>query len=256
MRIKVRFQSDGEVFLPVHYNYIVQSFIYAHLNPVLKNIVHEIGIPYRKRTYKLFTFSIIFPKSYRRVNKTLIMTPPLDLYISAYDDNILESFALSLMRKKEVRLGRNILSLEAIMVILPPEHESEVTIKTISPITTYSTFERQDKKYVHYYSPLEGEFKKKLHDNLRRKYEAIYGTKPEEKDDYFDIIPVEVAENPSIIYYKNYLIKGWKGVFKLKASPAYFRLSYLTGLGSRNSQGFGMWKPIEPRTEQWRELEV
>lgn len=50
----------------------------------------------------------------------------------------------------------------------------------------------------------------------------------------------------AIIKYKGTVIKGYSGDFILKGNPELIKLAYDTGLGSKNSQGFGcievMWK--------------
>ncbi len=244
MRIKVRLNAEKPIILPVHYNYIIQGFIYHHLDPVIRNILHERGVPYRKRQYKLFTFSQIFPAKITGEENNWIMQPPLDFYISAYDEKILENFALHLVRKKVVQMGTNTLTVESISAIIPPDYRENLFIKTLSPITIHSTEIKNGKRHTRYYSPHELEFPEKLRENLRRKFVAIHGVYPEEKEDFLKIEPVEVPQRPAVIRYKGFVIVGWKGLYKLTTSPAYFKLSYTTGLGSRNSIGFGMWKPV------------
>ena len=249
MRLKIRLDSKNSVTLPIHYNYTVQGFIYSHLDPVLREKLHNNGISYGKRQYKMFTFSILYPHRIKREHNHWIMQPPLDLYISSYDDNILESFALELIRKKQVNIGKNTLRIDAIMVIVPPEYEQEVIIKTMSPITIHSTQTVNGKRYTNYFSPHDPMFSQKIQENLKRKFRAIFNTSPEEDEDFLELEPIKINSDPAIIYYKDYIIKGWKGIFKLKTSPIYFNLAYLTGLGARNSLGFGMWKPISNSEE-------
>ena len=44
------------------------------------------------------------------------------------------------------------------------------------------------------------------------------------------------------------IIAGWKGIYRLVASEQLLNFLYQTGIGDRNSQGFGMF-------ELYRELE-
>ena len=244
MRLKIRLNSEESVKLPVHYNFTLQGFIYNYLDPVLSKMLHENGIPYRKRQYKLFTFSQIFPANMSRERDYWIMTPPLDFYVSAYDEKILESFALCLIRNKNIRLGRNVLAVESIGAIVPPNYRENIVIKTLSPITIHSTVTKEDRRFTHYYSPFENKFSEMLRENLRRKFVAVHGVFPEEGEDFFSIVPLDVRKKPVIIRYKGFVIAGWKGLFELRTSPSYFHIAYKTGLGARNSIGFGMWKPV------------
>jgi hypothetical protein len=43
-----------------------------------------------------------------------------------------------------------------------------------------------------------------------------------------------------ILNFKGFWIKGWTGLYEAKLPDPYFRLAYDAGLGSKNSQGFGM----------------
>jgi len=48
-----------------------------------------------------------------------------------------------------------------------------------------------------------------------------------------------------VVLFKDTVIKGWMGIYKLKSHPKILKLAYDTGLGSKNSQGFGMWEVID-----------
>lgn len=40
--------------------------------------------------------------------------------------------------------------------------------------------------------------------------------------------------------FKGTVIKGWTGLYELSLPEPLFQIAYDTGLGSKNSQGFGM----------------
>ncbi|RKX92249.1 MAG: CRISPR-associated endoribonuclease Cas6, partial [Spirochaetes bacterium] len=40
------------------------------------------------------------------------------------------------------------------------------------------------------------------------------------------------------------IIKGWTGTFVLNGNRKILKLAYYTGLGSKNSQGFGMFEVV------------
>ena len=56
------------------------------------------------------------------------------------------------------------------------------------------------------------------------------------------IVPLKVKE--SIILYKDTVVKGWCGVFLMEGHLTLIRCVYDTGLGAKNSQGFGMFEVI------------
>ena len=47
--------------------------------------------------------------------------------------------------------------------------------------------------------------------------------------------------------YKTTRITGWHGRFRLSGSPEMLDLLFHSGLGAKNSQGFGMFAPVSPR---------
>ena len=252
MRLKITFESESHIKIPIHYNYHVQSFIYRNLDRILAERLHDEGIPLGKRRFKFFTFSRLFSPKRKRNGTNWIFSPPLTFYIAARDVNILESFALHLVKLQVARLARVSVTVRSIEVIKPAEFSEELVIKTLSPITVYSTLlTPQGKKKTYYYSPFEKEFNELLKANLQRKFKAIYGMEPTEKDDIFEIEPLKVSvKNEAIIKYKGTIIKGWTGIYKMKISKSYFDIAYNTGLGSKNSQGFGMIEVVRRKKEE------
>jgi len=46
--------------------------------------------------------------------------------------------------------------------------------------------------------------------------------------------------NLVVANFKGTWIKGWTGLYELNLPEPYFTIAYDTGLGAKNSQGFGM----------------
>ena len=129
------------------------------------------------------------------------------------------------------------LTLEKFECILE-EVEEECMIKTLSPITVYSTLVSQDgKKKTYYYSPFESEFSELIKNNLIKKYEAFNC----KKLDYYDfkITPIKETLKESVIFYKGFIVKGWNGVFEIKGNKELIEVALNSGMGSKNSQGMG-----------------
>ena len=99
-----------------------------------------------------------------------------------------------------------------------------------------------DNKFV-FLSPKDTDFEKYINNNFHNKYKSYYNSFPLES---ISII------NTSIGYYdkvvtslKNIYITGWKGTYILSGSPDYLTFLYNCGLGSKNSQGFGLFELID-----------
>ena len=81
-----------------------------------------------------------------------------------------------------------------------------------------------------------------LEDNFMRKYQACYGVTPESA---VEVLPVKIGEKDKYVTkYKSAYLSGWKGIYRMKGKRKYINFLYQTGLGSKNSQGFGMFEII------------
>lgn len=245
MRIKIQFTAHKPLILPIEYNHIVQGFIYAHLEPVLRKQIHEKGYLYENRQFRLFTFSRIEGK-YRIEGKNFILSPPFSFIIASPITEILQDVAENLMKGMEARFGSETAYLEAITVESAPDFGIDARIKMLSPMTVYSTLQKGDgTKKTYYYAPQEEDFSLLIKENLRKKY-ALVHQKELPSDFDFVIEPLNVTpRNQKVIMYKGTVIKGWTGIYRLRGEADVIKLSYDTGLGSKNSQGFGVWEALK-----------
>ncbi len=250
MRLAIRFRPQKPPLrLPLHYNHLVQSLIYRLLDRTLAERVHDEGWRLGKRRYKFFTFSRLWsrrPTLQRHQGHTAILFQhPITLYLGSLDHDLLTSLATHLVRQGEFRLGRQLCVLEKVEVDMPPRPVTRMLLRTLSPITVYSTlYDAEGKKKTYYYSPFEEEFSRHIIQNLKRKALAWYGPEvvfPEEAW----IRPVRVGkQDQKIIRYKGTVVKGWMGLYEAHLPEPYFTLAYYAGLGAKNSQGFGMVKVV------------
>ncbi|MCS7173476.1 MAG: CRISPR-associated endoribonuclease Cas6 [Armatimonadetes bacterium] len=231
--------------LPVHYNEYLQALIYTHLDQHLARALHEEGIPEGLRRLKLFTFSRLLGPC-RVEGGWLEPKGTLRLVVASPMVPFLESFALHLVTNSILRLGPARFAVEAVEVEFQQPYQNPVLLRALSPVVVYSTlFTPDGRKKTYYYAPPEDEFERLVLSNLRRKVRAWTGEDiPEEAASFR---PARVsARNQHIVLYKGTVIKGWSGVYELRAPEPYFRMALDAGLGSKNSQGFGcveVWRP-------------
>mgnify|MGYP000157704978 CR=1 FL=1 len=227
--------------LPIHYNYIVQSFIYANLPSKLADYLHAEGFPYGKRSFRLFTFSRLLGEA-RRVGDRLIFRSPVGLIVSSPYLDFLEGLAETLVRLRTFKLAQNEIYLDWISVHFTPCIKGDERIRMLSPVTIYSTLlTPAGGRKTYYYNPREEEFSRLIRDNLIKKYEAIYGGYKGEEE--FVLEPIKVRrEDEKIINYKGTWIKGWMGTYRIRGDPQLIKLGWDAGLGAKNSQGFGCFE--------------
>lgn len=165
---------------------------------------------------------------------------PINLYVSSPIERFIKELPNEIIKKGYMALDKY--KLKVLEIFFPPEFEpkTNITIKMLSPLTTYSTLLTPDgKKKTYYYSPYEKEFSKLINLNARKKHLLLTGKNLKTS---ISIEPLKVKE--SIILYKNTIIKGWIGLFTLKGDERIIKTVYDTGLGSKNSQGFGMFEVV------------
>ena len=250
MRIVIRLEPvEGEISLPIHYNHLVQSMIYHSLDKALAEWLHNNGFVYGRRRFKLFTFSrLMAPKNSRyfdRKNRRIIFMGPISLKVASVEIDILESLAVFLVKNRTAKLNGVDCYFSSIEVEMPIKIGGPILVRTLSPITVRRTLYTKDgKKKSYYYNPREREFEELILDNLRRKAMAFYKNKKDlpPLEGAF-VKPIKVGKE-IIINFKGTVVKGWMGTFEINLPEPYFTLAYDSGLGSKNSQGFGMVEAV------------
>jgi CRISPR-associated endoribonuclease Cas6 len=245
MRLKVELVSSETVILPTGYNAILQGVIYNFLDRLDATWLHDRGFTFEKRSFKLFTFSEILERAeFDPQNKSFTFPRQISFILASPVDWILEQLALNLVKAPEVRLGHQSLAISAITVIVSEKiTENSIRVRAITPIENHSTFSKPDgKKVTHYYSPFETEFSNLTNQNLRKKWTALF---QRECPYHMTIQPLFTgSRNERIVYFgtgeHRTITKGWKGNFMLQGDPEFLQFSLDAGLGSRNSQGFGL----------------
>ena len=167
---------------------------------------------------------------------------PVSLWIASPSVNILESFASHLVKKEKIRMGDSYLRPVGVEVSISEKMKSPLIIKALSPITVYSTLQSGNgKKKTYYYSPFEDDFSKLIRENVIKKYIILNEENTRAKEAEFSIKPVKVSKrNEHIVLFKGTVIKAWSGIYQLDGSSELLQIAFDTGLGSKNSQGFGM----------------
>jgi CRISPR-associated endoribonuclease Cas6 len=228
-----------ELTLPVNYNHILQAVILKWINDEnYKNFLHDKGFTCRDRVFKLFTFSRIYgeKKFFNSQNNTLTFYEKIKLKIAGLDDYFLENIVKTYFFEDYFEISNKKIYLDSIKGEKIENKKNKIIVKTLSPVTIYSTVEIHDKKKTYYYHPSEVEFSVLLKNNLIKKYESFYGKKIENAE--FKVLKHKNLKQ-SVVRYKNFIIKGWNGIFELQGSPELLNIALNAGLGGKNSQGFG-----------------
>ncbi|MFW0858965.1 MAG: CRISPR-associated endoribonuclease Cas6 [Dehalococcoidia bacterium] len=253
MRIALELEPlSGRLKLPLQYNREVQGMIYRNLDEPLGDWIHDEGLPLGKRSFKLFTFSRLLG-SYRITPDTIEFSGPVRVHVGSVHEQILQSLVEHLLREPAVRLGKELCEVHSIELEPLPKMSRPVRVRTLSPITVYSTLSTAEgRKKTYYYTPFEREWETQLLSNLKRKSRALGWREAQLQnleDGKVHIRPVRVSNRDlKIMKYGDTVIKAWSGVYELDLPEPFFLLAYDAGLGSKNSQGFGMVEVVRQRT--------
>lgn len=236
MRLKIVFNCNKNIILSVDLNYYIQSFIYKNISSELAEFLHDKGYSANGRIFKLFTFSKLFGQcTFDKQNKRFHFFPPVTIYIASPIESFIRTFANHILINNDLHIGNN--KLEVMNISFEnDEVNEEVYVKTLSPIVVYSTmYEPNGKKYTCYFMPGDPKFESLIAANLTKKLIA-YGQAPE--NSMIELKPIGSIEQ-KIVSYKGFIIKGSEGRFLLKGSKNVVNIALNSGLGAKNSQGFG-----------------
>lgn len=240
MQIKICFTSDKNIVLPIHYNNIVQAFIYNNIDEQLSEFLHDKGYINNGRSFKLFTFSRILNRG-KREGEKFNFGKKINLIVSSPLDDFAKSISNYMLQRNDLYLGQNKISTEHIQISNSKVDKEEITIEVLSPIVAYSTLLRADgSKYTCYFMPREKDFDRIITENLIKKYNALNNS-DETFDSSVEFIPIGQPKQ-NIIYYKNIVVKGATGSFIIKGDKRLLQIGLDAGFGSKNSQGFGLVK--------------
>ena len=252
MRFKLTLNIDKSAFgdrIPLNYQYPASALIYRILSNSGSDFsgwLHENGYSDDKRRFKLFTFSRLFVPRYSIENTCMkILSDQVDWYISFLPEKGTQEFIQGLFNQQLFELGdrsaRIRFRVSSVEVLPTPDFTDSMTFETLSPACIVRQEEDRSEKYIAPDHPDAVEIVKL---NLLNKYRAFYGHDFQMNGSPFRLA-VLTKPKSSLITIKEGTpqeskIRGYVCRFQLIAPVELMKIMYETGLGSKNSQGFGM----------------
>lgn len=239
MQIKIHIKNTNDFAIPMSYNYQLMSAIYRLIreNDHLSEFIHNGGYRSGTAAFKLFCFSPLC--GHFRINgKQIIFDDNISFEVRSPSLEFIDTLRFALFERGIIRLFDRDLEVKMIEYLDRRIDTDTMRIKTVAPIVLKQTAENHRTVY---YSPEDSEFDELLNLNLYRKFTAAFGAEPP------STVDLTLASHPKkvVTRIKDTWITAYHGDFEMQAHPVVTQFLYDTGLGSRNSQGFGMFDILE-----------
>jgi len=245
-RISLEFEAlnGDKILLPKNFAYLLQSFVYELGK---EGDLHGKVYNSDSKSYHLFVYSPLIG-NHKFYDEKHEFKSPVRLYFSSPVEDFCMAVAEKVLKRSEYKIGNQPIKIKSIMPVKEPEFKEEMYFRAFSPVTVHKTLENEGKKKTVYLNPDEEEFSLYLIENIKRKYSALY-----EKNREVSIEPFKIEKNDFkvLLYEKDkerpFVIKGWTGIYKIKGDIEMIKFAYRSGIGSRNSQGFGFIETEEQK---------
>lgn len=243
MRLKIELIQNKCEGLDMNYNYYLSSLCYYFIEKSNKDFackLHNEGFESGNKVFKLFTFSNLICSKYEIDGSYITFKDVVYWYVSSPIEEFILYFAQSLLDEGVVKVGNvefNVLDVE---LMKSPSFKGRMKFKAVAPIVV-NTGNIEDGEFKQYYLSVEDEkFKENIKNNLIRKYYAIHKCLPDNLNFSMTILNADKCSRGKRIKIKNSFIKGYMPLFQVEGSEELIKVGYEAGVGSKNSQGFGL----------------
>ena len=252
MRIKLHFELENNI-IPKDYRILILSFIKNNLeknfNESYKEIYGE------KPTVKFFTFSVYLPKPKIEKEKIELDRNYFNVLFSIYDNKqfieFYNSFNSMIIKNENKEnsypLKNNKMELKNITMVNEKNIMSNrVRIKFLSPLVLRNhkeiTINKKRKGADIYFDFNDSDFNEQINYSVSR---LIKDLKLNGVNSNIKLKPYNDLARKTVVSFKNILINSSIGEYILEGDSELLNILYKTGIGSRRSEGFGMFEVIE-----------
>lgn len=220
--------------LPIAYQQMTQGALYDVWRDSFPRL-HDEGFDGDGQVFRLFTFGPL-EGHYRVQGREIVFDGLVRLEVRSPLEELLFVLGKSLTETGVLRLGRCVLPLRDLHSEDHYWFSSPLTVRMVSPLTLHKNLPDGKTEFT---APDDPAFAARLIANTRHKLAACGST----ADPHIALCAApNRAPRKRVTQFKGIYLTGWEGDFVLRGDAETLFLLYQTGLGDRNSQGFGMFR--------------
>lgn len=242
--LRISMYASEPIILPLAYNELLHGLIYNCWRKEHPEL-HDVGFRGGSATYRFFTFGPLRGKgSIDSKRRTYRLEGPVAFEVRSPLEDLLDVLASELACRGSARIGAYelpLVNLDACDRLLFPRR---ALIRAVQPIVASRsekllTEQGDVKNHTVFLSPEEDGWASMVQRNAAGKANTMGLTCGMD----LQIIPLSSSRmRRRVTRFKGSIITGWKGEFALSCDPQLMQLLYSCGLGSKNSEGFGMFE--------------
>ena len=252
MRFKITLNRTGkQKMLPMDYQYYLSAWIYkviGNADREFANFLHTSGYTTGNKQFKLFSYSPLdFSRPVLWKGKALfeILAEQLFLNVSFHLAEAAEKFIIGLFNNQQVYVGDQFNGLDLVVrqvERLPePVLTNNMHYRAVSPVVI--SLKDDNNKYARYLAPTDIDYSHLLLQNLVNKYNSVPNAPSLPEDIDFDF-GLKSQPKSKLVTIKPYTpeqskVRGFVFDFTLTCPVDIHRFILATGIGEKNSTGFG-----------------
>lgn len=236
MQLYLTFNVPCGYKINTQYYYQLQSAIYNKFKEVSNGeLIHNIGENSRDM-FKGFIFGNI-NGDYIITEDSIKFNSTLQFEFRSFDDSLCDMLVSSFENKPYLKLYDTDIVLQGIEKKNIIFDGNSIIFNTLSPVIV---FNRGADKRAIYYEPSDEKFVELLTNNFKMKYKFTLN----EDCENISITPIG-EHTKTFVQYKRNPLMGYCGKYMISGESKYLDFLYNTGLGKRNTQGFGMLRIMD-----------
>ena len=227
--------------------HLFQALIYNVMPKEHASFLHDEGYLIKGKHLKLFAMSWPISETQPTFEENAIRFPsPVKIVISTPILDIIDGITGSILKSGVLRIGNNAVTCSKVEAEQQKVTKNFITVNTLSPVTCYTKTERNGKPYTQYYNHDEQEFENLIYNNLILKFQALNPEKMLPKGRVTVTSIGDLYERLSRFSEKApFPVIGWSGKFRLKGPAELLQIALDSGIGAKNSGGWGCITKVE-----------